>query len=169
MRSRRRRRRRRRISRVFIFFFSGATCAALRDVKRHPLCGSASSSLPLISIAITPHTQKISDALARGGTHPNMHPAHTTVLTAHTTLYSPFSIASKKKRKRNKWVSSIPRREYPLFPLFSLISPCSTLLIFTSPSLILLRACVSLSTSMHVLECVCVCVCVAMVFGQCSV
>lgn len=64
--------------------FSGATCAALRDVKRRPSAENA--RLALISIAIT-HTKKISDALARGGTtYPNM-PLHTGDCPQELSIY----------------------------------------------------------------------------------
>lgn len=93
---------------LFLLLFTAATCAVLRDVKRRPR--AEAPRLALISIAITPQTRthtKISDALAGGGTHPNMPPqTQETVLTAHTTACLPFSIPSTKK-KRNKWVSSV--------------------------------------------------------------
>ncbi len=111
------------------FFLQRCHLCRVKRCKAPSLCGGA--RLALISIAITPQTQKKkkkkrSDALARGGTHPNT-PRHTreTVLTAHElSIYHFLYQVKKKKKKKQMGVlhSMLPSREYPLFPLFSLIS-----------------------------------------------
>lgn len=114
--------------------------------------------LALIRAAITLRTQKRkkSDALARGGTHPNK-------LIQHIFRHFPYR---KKKQKIQTGVIACYLGEKPLVPLFSLIS--SPLVVFTSHSSVLLSVHATLDRSMHELEHMCVWV-GGWVYGQCSV
>ena len=131
----------------------------LRDVKCRPR--AEAPRLALISIAITPQTRthKNKWCISRRR-HTSKHAPQTqeTVLTAHTTTFLPFSIPSTKKKKKQMGVlhSMLPRREYPLLPLFSLISSALLSLFSPSHSLILLRVCAWLQGCTHSCACLCV-------------
>lgn len=110
--------------------------------------------LALIRAAITLRTQKKrekSDALARGGTHPN-------TLIQHFFRHFPY----RKKKIQTGVIACYLGEKKPLVPLFSLIS--SPLVVFTSHSSVLLSVRATLDRSMHELEHMC-----GWVYGQCSV